>query len=311
MKSSEQLKQLLLSINHRSYPAYKDTRGSYRFDGYQLNIDHVQGDPLPPHQKSVSSCRADRPPFRKNYYDLTHKRTALEDHLIRLFAREAEQFQFKARGSGKSGLLSVSRCGQEILSRTACTISPESGDVTVRMEIGFPANGRSINSRNSSRSSLIFFRSASGALLYCKSLDAGKLASVIELAEDQHAIRKLLPKLELIAFIANGSVLPRESGVSPETDAWRHPRFTRRLRWKSRSRFPTGNITGMGIRRGITLIIGGGYHHLQPAVCSRSGFSNNNCGQSGIYHGVLYRARSGTRYSPAERRPGLRSLGGY
>ncbi len=112
MKSSEQLKQLLLSINHRSYPAYKDTRGSYRFDGYQLNIDHVQGDPFAAPSKVSILVSGRQAAFPENYYDLTHKRTALEDHLIRLFAREAEQFQFKARGSGKSGLLSVSRCGQ-------------------------------------------------------------------------------------------------------------------------------------------------------------------------------------------------------
>ena len=260
MKSSEQLKQLLLSINHRSYPAYKDTRGSYRFDGYQLNIDHVQGDPFAAPSKVSILVSGRQAAFPENYYDLTHKRTALEDHLIRLFAREAEQFQFKARGSGKSGLLSVSRCGQEILSRTACTISPESGDVTVRMEIGFPANGRSINSPELIKILFDFLPLCVRRTLYCKSLDAGKLSSVIKLAEDQHAIRKLLPKLELVAFIANGSVLPRESGVSQRPMRGATP-FRSPSSMEVTLTLPNrGRITGMGIRRGITLIIGGGYH---------------------------------------------------
>ena len=46
MKSAAELEKNLMSINRRSYPAYKDLRGSYQFQGYQLNIDHVQGDPF-------------------------------------------------------------------------------------------------------------------------------------------------------------------------------------------------------------------------------------------------------------------------
>ena len=62
---------------------------------------------------------------------------------------------------------------------------------------------------------------------------------MIELAEDQHAIRKLLPKLELVAFIANGSVLPRESGVSQRPMRGATP-FHSPASMESRSRFPTG-----------------------------------------------------------------------
>lgn len=46
MKSAAELEKNLMSINRRSYPAYKDLRGSYQFQGYQLNIDHVQGGPF-------------------------------------------------------------------------------------------------------------------------------------------------------------------------------------------------------------------------------------------------------------------------
>ena len=46
MKTSEDLKQILERIDHRGYPAYKDTRGAYQFGTYILGIDHVQGDPF-------------------------------------------------------------------------------------------------------------------------------------------------------------------------------------------------------------------------------------------------------------------------
>lgn len=46
MQTSNDLKNLLSRIDRKGYPAYKDTRGSYRFPGYVLSIDHVQGDPF-------------------------------------------------------------------------------------------------------------------------------------------------------------------------------------------------------------------------------------------------------------------------
>ena len=46
MQTSNELRNLLARIDRRSYPAYKDTRGSYQFPGYVLSIDHVQGDPF-------------------------------------------------------------------------------------------------------------------------------------------------------------------------------------------------------------------------------------------------------------------------
>ena len=52
MKSSQDLRANLRSIDHRSYPAYKDLRGQYDFGSFVLSIDHVQGDPFASPQKS-------------------------------------------------------------------------------------------------------------------------------------------------------------------------------------------------------------------------------------------------------------------
>ena len=46
MQTSTDLKNLLKRIDHKGYPAYKDTKGMYQFPGYVLSIDHVQGDPF-------------------------------------------------------------------------------------------------------------------------------------------------------------------------------------------------------------------------------------------------------------------------
>ena len=260
MQSSTDLRSLLNRIDHRGYPAYKDTKGTYQFPGYVLSIDHVQGDPFASPSKVSVHVKGKTAAFPQELYREAYQRIALQDELTRQFGRRAEQFAFKAKGSGKSGLISVSRCGQEVLERTACRIDPSSGDIILRMEIGFPANGRTINARELEKILFDFVpECVKHALLY-KNMDAKRLRSIIDLAEDQHYIREMLPKMGLCAFVADGSILPRESGISPRPMKggvkFRSPKeleVTMELPHR-------GKITGMGIRKGITLIVGGGYH---------------------------------------------------
>ncbi|MCI9081221.1 MAG: ABC-ATPase domain-containing protein [Lachnospiraceae bacterium] len=259
MKTSADLRELLNRIDHRGYPAYKDTRGSWQFDGYVLSIDHVQGDPFAAPSKvsiHVPGKLADLP---AELYDLRHKRIALQDYLIRQFSREVHAYTFKAKGSGKSGLLSVSFCGQEILERTACEIDAN-GAVSVRMEIGFPANGRTINARELCRILFDFLPGCVKKSLYYRSLDAKSVQKNRELSEDQEFIRQELTRLNLAAFVANGSILPRESGVSDRPMKNAVP-FVSPKSMEVTLKLPYhGELTGMGISNGITLIVGGGYH---------------------------------------------------
>ena len=146
MKRADELRALLERIDHRGYPAYKDTKGEYGFAGYVLSIDHVQGDPFAAPSKVSLRIPGKTAGFPQELYGEKHRRIMLQDYLLRQFARQIDAFSFKARGSGKSGLMSVSRCGQEILERTACRITGQDGSIEVRMEIGFPANGRTVNS---------------------------------------------------------------------------------------------------------------------------------------------------------------------
>ena len=96
--------------------------------------------------------------------------------------------------------------------------------------------------------------------LYYKNLRKDRLKEIADLAEDQRYIREQLDKRGLIAFIANGSILPRESGVSDRPMkngiAFRSPKELE----VSFDLPHKGTIIGMGIKKGITLIVGGGYH---------------------------------------------------
>lgn len=260
MKSLEDLKELLERIDHRGYPAYKDIRGRYQFGGYVLSINHVQGDPFASPSKVSVEVQGKVSGFPKSLYINSCRRIALQDELLRQFGHQAEKAAFKAKGSGKSGLISVSRCSQEILERSACEINPSSGDILLRMEVGLPANGRTINGREAVK---IFFELIPVCVqksLYYRPLDKRRLEKIAELADDQDYIRHILTERNLCAFVADGAVLPRESGISqkpmrgavtfkaPESLA-----VTMNLPYG-------GNIRGMGIPKGVTLIVGGGYH---------------------------------------------------
>ena len=96
--------------------------------------------------------------------------------------------------------------------------------------------------------------------LYYSNMDAKKIQEIVELADDQQAIREQLPERGLVAFVANGAMLPRESGVSDRPMRGAVP-FESPESMEVELALPhKGKIKGMGIPEGITLIVGGGYH---------------------------------------------------
>lgn len=260
MKTAEDLRQLLYQLDRKGYPAYKGTKGVYRFGNYILVIDHVQGDPFASPSKLHVEVSGRAAGFPARLYDKKHKRIAFQDYLTRQFAGWIEKYSFQAKGSGKSGILSVTRCGQEILERSACTVDPATGDIIVRFEAGFPANGRTINARELIKILFDFLPECVEKALFYKKLDKERTEKVMELSEDREYIRRQLAPLGLIAFVADGSVLPRESGVS-QKPMKKAVAFTSSEVLKVTLKLPyKGEISGMGIKKGITLIVGGGYH---------------------------------------------------
>lgn len=123
----QRLKTMLNSIDHKGYPAYKGLKGSYDFGDYRLGIDKVQGDPFASPSRISLVMPQSTHAIPKEFYEQKHRRIAVEDHLLRLVCRESEPFNFKAKGSGKSGLIAVSRPGQEIVERSACHINAKMG----------------------------------------------------------------------------------------------------------------------------------------------------------------------------------------
>lgn len=259
MRSDRDLKNILDRIDHRGYPAYKDTKGEYQFSKYVLDIEHVQGDPFASPSQIRISVSGKVAGIPSKYFDKKHKRIATQDYLLRKIGSEIAK-NSKQRGSGKSGLMHISRCGQEVLERTACQINDRDGEITVRLEVGFPANGRTINASELERILFHILPDIVNRTVLYKNIDIAELDDVMRLTENQFFIRNEMKNRELTAFIADNSILPRKSGISAEPlkDA---VKFRAPESMKIKMDLPDGTaIYGMGIPKGVTLIVGGGYH---------------------------------------------------
>lgn len=256
----KQLQSQIRSMDHKGYPAYKSLKGNYRFGSYELWIDHVQGDPFASPSSLHVSISGKTAGIPAECYEEKHRRTALEDFLLRGFAKGVEKISFQAKGSGKSGLISASRPGQEILERSACQVDSRNGNVLFRFSVGFPARGRSIDARELEKILFALLPPVVEKAGLYQNLAQKALQQTMELADDQKAIREQLEEKGLVAFVANGSVLPRESGISerPMKNAvvFQSPESLEVV-----LQLPhRGACAGMGIPKGITLIVGGGYH---------------------------------------------------
>lgn len=258
MRSDRDLQRELERIDRRGYPAYKDLRGQYDFGDFVLSIDHVQGDPFA--SPSSMSVRVPNEVLHipAGLWDEVHRRTALEDVLLRRFSRALAACSMRAGGSGKSGVLATTRPGQEVLARSACEV--RGGAVTLRFEAGLPAHGRTVDGRAAAKMLLDFVPECVERTLFVDDGLLDQAWAAVELADDQRAAREQMEASDLVAFVANGSILPRESGVSQRPlksalafEAPAEQRVVLDLPHR-------GKVAGMGIKRGVTLIVGGGYH---------------------------------------------------
>ncbi len=268
MASAEDLKGILGRIDGHGYRAYKDITGSFAFEAMTLHIDHVQGDPFAAPSKlrvRLPMSEAGIPP---ELFGSAARSLACSDFLARQMRLAIRSHGGPREGSGKSGVIQVDAGGQEVIERTAVVIDPDW--VEARVELGLPAAGRRVLGRQAE--SMLCHdlpRIAREALCWDR-LPRDEAREFVECIENQEYLRRQLAERGLVAFVGDGSILPRESGASDRplprggAAAFRSPEALRvTLPLANPIPGPDGpcrEITGMAIGRGVTLVVGGGYH---------------------------------------------------
>ena len=265
MSDQDQLRKTLSSIDGRGYKAYKQIRGSYRFPLFKRFIDHVQGDPFALPSKIRIRINQDISQLPQDLWEKPIRKMALEDFIARSVRRSIKQVVTPKIGTGKSGLIFIDAGRQEVLERTAAIISKDW--VEVRMQVGLPAAGRTILGNEAFIMLCREIPEIIEQAVLWENIDQEACTQFVECVENQESIKSQLDTSDIAAFVANGSVLPRQSGISdlPLTGtnvvSFQTPES---LLTSFEVPNPLINgetvIHGMGIPKGITLIVGGGYH---------------------------------------------------
>lgn len=259
MRTAEDLSKLFRRIDGRGYKAYKDCAGSWEFDRFTLFVDHVQGDPFAAPSRMRVRVPMKIAAFPETTYTPKSREIGLRDFLTRRFAEACGRTK-KAGGSGKSSVIDIDRPGQEMIERTSCIVTADW--VEARFIMGLPAFGRKIAGRIAEKMCSEQLPGIVDASLLFSRLNREALYRQVETAEDADALREFCTERGLVSFVADGALLPRRSGIDDrpmdreEAVAFRSPESLR-----VEADLPNGGrISGMGIRRGVTLIVGGGYH---------------------------------------------------
>jgi len=255
-----QLKQTLNQLDGRNYKAYHDIKGEFQFDQFTVFVDHVQGDPFAKPSRIRVRVPRQFARFPEDTVKNKSRTIALRDFLARNFHNAARKYSSGNRGTGHSGDIRIQKPGQEILERSSVIVTADFVEASFTM--GLPAFGRRIAGQHAAAMFLNELpQIVEHALLY-KNLNRNDLYNHIETSEDADALREKLETVNIVAFVADGAILPRASGIDPRpltrgnVVPFQSPGpFRLEIELPNR-----GKITGMGVPEGITLIVGGGYH---------------------------------------------------
>ncbi|MDP9456931.1 MAG: ATPase [Actinobacteria bacterium] len=253
----QRLRSTLDRIDRKGYGAYGDLRGSYDLGPFTLFVDRVQRDPFAP--PSLVRARTKENRFDNALFGNGVRRVAFEDFLTRAVERALRRIVRGNRGSGGSGRMEIQRPSQVVLPRSSMVV--EDGYVEARMAVGLPARGRSVDARAAREMLLEELPEVVRGALVPEGVDEGAARRHVETVEDADGLRKRLPELGLVAFVADGAMLPRESGASDLPLGDGAVPFASPEEYRVSVELTNGGeVSGMGIPEGVTLVVGGGFH---------------------------------------------------
>ncbi|MFQ5560737.1 MAG: ABC-ATPase domain-containing protein, partial [Nitrospinota bacterium] len=255
---SEVLKEKLKRLNGKGYKSYKEIKGKYLYAGFEVIVDHVQGDPFAMPSRVRLRKKREETGFPEELYRNKIRKVAFRDYIGRAFNLAVKKIAKGSRGIGKSGVIEIDYGRQQVLDRSSVTLSHEY--LEIHFFIGLPASGRTILGKEAEAMFFQEIPEIAKESLFFKPVNYEDLKLHVETVEDTEFLRKGLLQKKLVGFIGNGANLPRRTGID-DRPLEGGVLFASPKEYEVSFDLPNhGKVEGMGIPFGITLVVGGGFH---------------------------------------------------
>lgn len=258
----EALRAGLRGLHGKDYAAYQSLRGSYRVAPFELCLDRIPKDPYAPPGTGTFRLRVPwgMTGLEEDLLTTPTCALALRDFVARQFAAACRDHAKGRRGTGNSGVITIAQPGPAVLDRSS--VATGNDELEVRFFVGLPARGRTIDADLAMEMLLEEIPAIARAALLPPALERGDALRHVNAAEDAEALRDHLDAHGLVTFVADGAILPRLSGVDPSRmpSPPAIPLFSPAELRVAVDLPHAGRVTGMGIPKGVTVIVGGGFH---------------------------------------------------
>lgn len=247
------LYQKIRSLDGKPYGTYKNlaTR-EWDFGDFVLEFIHVQGDPYAPASRVLLRAKLATLGYAPEWGSDFEHRLALSDFLYRRLGRMVQE-----RYPGKDAAVVFDTAGPEMLVRNSLWI--DNGEIRACLQVRLPGEGRKIQAELAAEILTMVMPDLVAAGLYYTQGDEPAMQRHYRVLAERREILAQLDGRGLCAFVPDGAVLPRASGLSEMPLEGAVP-FAAPAELAVTLNACGREIRGMGIPKGITVITGGAFH---------------------------------------------------
>ena len=247
MMSLQKLEEKIQSLATKRLRDYQKIAGEYVYPGFVLYMDTIPPDPDKTPVRARIRARIADTDLPKVIFKTKEGEIAARDFITREFSDKTVAASQKKHGNGK---FYIDKPGRDMLETSSVVV--DDGLIEVRFSIDLPHDKGNIPTYELTELLLKRLPRMVRGSMFFKNIDSEKLTKWIEVYQDAEALRKSLDAAGLVAFVADGSVI---EGIRREEDsrkAFKAPDdLAVTLTAPNR-----GEIRGMGIPKGLTVIAG-------------------------------------------------------
>lgn len=247
------LYQKIRTLNGKNYGLYKSlAEKPWDFGDFVLEFLHVQGDPFAPASRVLVKASLQKLGYASEWGSSFERRLALSDYLLRrMSAVVLERFP------DKNAAVAFENPGPEMVVRNSLWI--DNGELRACLQVRLPGDGRKIEAESAAEILTMVLPDLVSASLYNDKSRASEMEAYYQVLATRKAVMDEFQARGLVAFVPDGAVLPRASGISELPMNGAVP-FEAPSEMAVTFNVGGREIRGMGIPKGVTVITGGAFH---------------------------------------------------